>query len=224
MSDLWLSLGKKCLCVILLLVLSGCSTLGGWFGGDEGEEMANTPGTETPNEPAGPTAEEQLAEKDQALIEQGMRIAAAERQLQAMQEENSALKQELDTARQEAEETQALLEQANESQIAAASQNAASNMASMPRPMAPDGGYGLHLASYELRESIEPGIAALTRQIPVLMEGRPIKLAPATVRGRNFNRLIVGQFDTQADAIAECGQALLLVSYCEVVAFEGEDF
>lgn len=224
MRNLWLSSGKFCSFLIMLLVLSGCSTLGGWFGGDEGEEMANAPVTEAPSDPAEPTGEDLLAEKDQALIEQGMRIATTERQLQAVQEENSALKQELDAARQEAEEARAMLEQANESQIAAASQNAASNMPSVPRPNAPDGGYGLHLASYELRESIEPGIAALTRQIPVLMEGRPIKLAQAAVRGRNFNRLIVGQFDNQADAIAECRQALLLVSFCEVVAFEGEDF
>lgn len=224
MGKLWLSLGKFCSLGLMLLVLSGCSTLGGWFGGDEGEEMANEPVTETPQEPAEPTAEELLAEKDQALIEQGMRIAATERQLQAMQEENSVLKQELDAARQETEEARAMLEQANESQITAAAQNASSNMPSVPRPIASDGGYGLHLASYELRESIEPGIAALTRQIPVLMEGRPIKLAQATVRGRNFNRLIVGQFDSQADAVAECRQALLLVSFCEVVAFEGEDF
>ncbi len=224
MSKLWLSPGKKIAFVITLLCLNGCSTVGGWFGGGEGEELAAEPVMDTPTEPVGPTPEELLAEKDQALIEQGMRIAAAENQLRAMQEENSALKQELDAAREETEEIRAMLDQANESQIAAASQNAGANRPSVPRPTAPDGGYGLHLASYELRESIEPGIAALTRQIPVLMEGRPVKLAQATVRGRNFNRLIVGQFDSQADAQAECRQALLLVSYCEVVAFEGEDF
>ncbi len=224
MSGLWLRWGKKIGFVLMLLCLNGCSTVGSWFGGGEGEELAAEPVMNTPTEPAGPTAEEQLAEKDQALVEQGMRIAAAENQLRAMQEENSALQQELDTAREEAAEIRAMLDQANESQVAAASQNASANLPRVPRPTAPDGGYGLHLASYELRESIEPGIAALTRQIPVLMEGRPVKLRQATVRGRNFNRLIVGQFDSQGDAQAECRQALLLVSFCEVVAFEGEDF
>ncbi len=224
MSNLWLSLSKQVTAILLVFLLGGCSTVGAWLGDDDDEtDMAETPVMEAPEPemPAGPTPEELLAQKDQALVEQGMRIAAAERELQMMQEENSVLKQELDTLKEEAEETREMLEQANESQIAAASQAANLNI---PRPVAPDGGYGLHLASYELRESIEPGIAALIRQNSALMQGRPIKIAQATVRGRNFNRLIVGQFDSRSDAEAECRQALLLISFCEVVAFQGEDY
>ena len=147
------------------MLLGGCSTVGGWFGGGEDEETAEAPVVEAPEPEAapGPTPEEMLAEKDQALIEQGMRIAAAERELQMMQEENSALKQELDVLKTESEETQMMLEQANESQVAAAAENANMNM---ERPTAPDGGYGLHLASYELRESIVPGIAAWMVRLP----------------------------------------------------------
>ena len=138
-----------------------------------------------------------------------------------MQEENSSLKSDLEAARAEASETKKMLDQANESQIAAASENAS---ADMPRITAPDGGYGLHVASFEQRESIAPGIRAIERQLPVLIQGKPIKIGQATIRGRNYNRLIIGQFDSQSDALAECQQALLLISFCEVVAFSGEDF
>ena len=221
MSELWLKIGKKTAALLAVLILSGCSTVGGWFGGDEEAEMAEEPVMEAPEEPMGPTPEELRAQKDQAIIEQGMRIANAERELQRLAEENSVLKSDLEVAQKDAGEAKMMLEQANESQVATAAENAASNQ---PRVTAPDGGYGLHLASYELRDSIEPGINAIRRQIPVLIDGRPIKISQATVRGRSFNRLIVGQFDSQADAQAECGQALLLVNFCEVVAFQGEDF
>ena len=229
MNDLWLSFGKKLVCVGGIVILSGCSTVGAWLGDDEEDTMASDEPVMQAPEPVietGPTAEEMLAEKDEALIAQGMRIAVAERELQMMQEENSALKQELDSLKQEAEETRAMLEQANESQIAAASEAASANMANMDvdRPTVPDGGFGLHVASYELRDSIAPGIAALTRQNSALMQGRPIKIAQATVRGRNFNRLVIGQFDSRLDAEAECRQALLLISFCEVVDFRGEDY
>ena len=67
-----------------VLLLSGCSTIGGLFGG-EGDELSNMEveaQTEAEMmEPAAPTPEELLAEKDQALITQGMRIAAAEQEL-----------------------------------------------------------------------------------------------------------------------------------------------
>lgn len=224
MPSLQLIISKFSLTFTLILLLSSCSTVGGWFGGGE-DEMAVEPVMEAPEamEPAGPTPDELLAQKDQALIEQGMRIANAERELQMMQEENSSLKMELDETRKEAEDNQKMLDMANESQVSAAAENTAANN-DMPRMTAPDGGYGLHLASYELRDNIQPGINALTRQIPVLINGRPIKIAQATVRGRNYNRLIVGQFDSQSDAQAECRQALLLISFCEVVAFQGEDF
>lgn len=224
MPSLKLIISKFSLTFFLCLTLSGCSTVGGWFGGGE-DEMAAEPVMEAPEvtEPAGPTPDELLAQKDQALIEQGMRIANAERELQMLQEENSAIKMELEETRKEAEENQKMLDMANESQVSTAAENAGDN-SDMPRVTAPDGGYGLHLASYELRDSIQPGINALTRQIPVLIQGRPIKIAQATVRGRNYNRLVVGQFDSQSDALAECRQALLLISFCEVVAFQGEDF
>lgn len=221
MNELWLKIGKKSVALTAVLILSGCSTVGGWLGGDEEAEMAEEPMMEAPEEPMGPTPEELLAQKDQAIIEQGMRIANAERNLQMLAEENTTLKRDLETAQTEAEEAKMMLEQANESQVAIAAENAAP---SEPRMTAPDGGYGLHLASYGLRENIEPGINALRQQIPVLIDGRPIKIAQATVSGRNYNRLIVGQFDSQAAAQAECNQALLLVSFCEVVAFQGEDF
>lgn len=225
MIELGIKLGRNIAGLSFVMLLCGCSTIDGFLGGGM-NDPANAEATEDVDQaemmvPAEPTAEELLAEKDQALIDQGMRIAAAERELQSLAEQNSALKSELEATKHEVEEREQLLEQANESQIAAAAANAAANM---PRVTVPDGGYGLHLASYELRESIEPGIAALTRQISVLIEGKPIKIAQATVRGRNFNRLIVGQFDSQSNAQAECRQALLLVSFCEVVAFEGEDF
>ncbi|MDG1995824.1 MAG: hypothetical protein P8J14_04970 [Emcibacteraceae bacterium] len=92
------------------------------------------------------------------------------------------------------------------------------------RMTAPDGGYGLHVASYQRRESISPGLAAIGRQVPVLTQGRPVKIADATVRGRTYHRLIIGQFNLQSEAIAECNQAKLLIDFCDVVAFEGEDF
>lgn len=221
MNELWLKIGKNSVALTVVLALSGCSTVGGWLGGDEDVEMAEEPVMETPAEPMKPTPEELLAEKNQALVEQGMRIASAERELQMLAEENSTLKRDLDAAKKEAGEAKMMLDQANESQVANAAQNAAP---SGPRVTAPDGGYGLHLASYELRENIEPGISAIRRQVPVLIDGRPIKIAEATVRGKNYKRLIVGKFDSQSAALAECRQALLLVSFCEVVAFQGEDF
>ena len=164
---------------------------------------------------------DKFSPKDKALVNQGMRIAATERELQMIQEENSTLKAELNAIKAEADETKAMLEQANESQIAAASEVARSNT---PRPKAPNGGYGLHLASYLHTESIEPGLKNLEAKIPVLIEGKPIKIAKATVKGQNYNRLIVGKFDNREDAQGECRQALLLISFCEVVAFEGEDY
>ncbi|MEZ5756725.1 MAG: SPOR domain-containing protein [Emcibacteraceae bacterium] len=217
--------------LFLVLILFGCSTIDGFLGGGmndpENVAAANAEkengqmATPEPAEPAMPTVEEQLAEKDKALVNQGMRIAATERELQMIQEENSSLKAELNALKAEADETKAMLEQANESQVAAASENARSNA---PRPKAPNGGYGLHLASYLHMESIEPGLKNLEAKIPVLIEGKPIKIAKATVKGQNYNRLIVGKFDNRDDAQAECRQALLLISFCEVVAFDGEDY
>ena len=226
MIKVGLKLGKDIAGLLFVLGLCGCSTIDGFLGGGM-NDPANAEATQEVAEadvmgPVEPTAEELLAEKNQALVEQGMRIATAERELKALAEQNSALKSDLEAAQHEIEEREMLLDQANESQIAAAA--AVNAKEGVPRMVAPNGGYGLHLASYELRESIEPGIAALTRQIPVLIEGKPIKISQATIRGRNYNRLIVGQFESQNDAQAECRQALLLVSFCEVVAFEGEDF
>jgi len=62
------------------------------------------------------------------------------------------------------------------------------------------------------------------QRIPILTNGRPIKIASARVGGRNFLRLIIGQFVRQSVAAAECQQALLLIDFCEVIAFEGEDY
>ncbi|HPF45361.1 MAG: hypothetical protein KDF58_05970 [Alphaproteobacteria bacterium] len=217
--------------LFLAAILSGCSTIDGFLGGGQNdpdnvaaakaEKESGQMAAAEPTEPAMPTVEEQLAEKDKALVNQGMRIAATERELQMIQEENSTLKAELNAIKAEADETKAMLEQANESQIAAASEVARSNT---PRPKAPNGGYGLHLASYLHTESIEPGLKNLEAKIPVLIEGKPIKIAKATVKGQNYNRLIVGKFDNREDAQGECRQALLLISFCEVVAFEGEDY
>ncbi|MBT6033808.1 MAG: hypothetical protein HOH19_14630, partial [Kordiimonadaceae bacterium] len=127
--------------------------------------------------------------------------------------------QELQDARIEAEEKQKMLEEQ-----AAAAPVSAPVTTPTARMAAPDGGYGLHLASFLLQESIAPGLANISNRIPVLVEGKPVKIANATVRGQNFMRLIVGQFDMQSEAVAECRQALMLLDFCEVIAFEGEDY
>lgn len=228
MRGLQLISSKFYLFLIATFLLSGCSTIDGFLGGGMNDpanmETAEAEMTEPmPIEEMGPTPEELLAEKDQALVDQGMRLADAQNQLNYMQEENSALRDELDAAKQDALEKQEMLEQQAAEQVVAAAEGAvvASNG---PRISAPDGGYGLHVASYILRESIEPGIRNIGRSIPVLINGRPIKIANANVRGRDYLRLIIGQFDRQSDAAAECQQALLLIEFCEVVAFEGEDY
>jgi len=83
----------------------------------------------------------------------------------------------------------------------------------------------LSLTTYnQLRASIEPGLSDIQQRIPILTNGRPIKIASARVGGRNFLRLIIGQFVRQSVAAAECQQALLLIDFCEVIAFEGEDY
>ena len=123
---------------------------------------------------------------------------------------------------EEALEKQAMLEQQMAEPVAPAEGAVVPNDG--PRASASNGGYGLHVASYELQESVSPGLRNIERRIPVLTNGRPIKIANATVRGRNFLRLIIGQFDRQSDAAAECQQALLLIDFCEVIAFEGEDY
>lgn len=221
---------KKSSCIVLaLLMLSACSTLG--FGDEEiaGEnDMAPENATETmvqddmepmPDEVLSPE-EELMMQKDDALMAQAMRLAQAEQALIALQEQNSALEADLTQARQEANEKQAMLDEQNERQINQSAPEPTNTM----RTTAPDGGYGLHVASFELKESIAPGLASLERQIPVLAEGRPIKIAMADVRGRTFHRLIIGQFNLQSEAVAECNQAKLLIDFCEVIAFEGEDF
>ncbi|MBT6330005.1 MAG: hypothetical protein HOJ34_09510 [Kordiimonadaceae bacterium] len=209
-------------------MLSGYSTIDGFLGGgmndpanvaaSEQEEMAQ----QMPPEEMGPTQEQLDAEKDQALAEQGMRLMDAQNKLTFMQGEISTLNAELNAVRQEALEKQAMLEQQMAEPVAPAEGAVVPNDG--PRASAPNGGYGLHVASYELQESVSPGLRNIERRIPVLTNGRPIKIANATVRGRNFLRLIIGQFDRQSDAAAECQQALLLIDFCEVIAFEGEDY
>lgn len=221
---------KKSSCVVLaLLMLSACSTLG--FGDEEmadENDMAPENATETmaqdniepmPDEVLSPE-EELMMQKDDALMAQAMRLAQAEQALIALQEQNSSLEADLTQARQEANEKQAMLDEQNERQINQTAPEPTNTM----RTTAPDGGYGLHVASFELKESIAPGLASLERQIPVLAEGRPIKIATADVRGRTFHRLIIGQFNLQSEAVAECNQAKLLIEFCDVIAFEGEDF
>lgn len=224
-----INLRKNLSIILALSLLTGCSTLG--FGDNEMDvenDMAqeNSPETMPQDvmDPMPQTAisadEELMKQKDEALMAQSMRLAQAEQALMALQEQNSALEADLTEAREEANEKQAMLDEQNERQI--------NQMAPEPtnamRTTAPDGGYGLHVGSYELQESIAPGLAALERQIPVLAEGRPIKIAMANVRGRTFHRLIIGQFNLQSEAIAECNQAKLLIEFCDVIAFEGEDF
>lgn len=240
MSRLSTNLTKTSGLLLALLVLSGCSTVDNFFGGGlndpenlEGEMAQNADGEmasdememiseEEPEiavEAAQPTTEDIMNEKDDALMAQAMRLAVAEKSLIALQEQNSALEADLNVARMEAEEKQTMLDEQNERQI-----NQAAPQADTMRATAPDGGYGLHVASFELKESIAPGLAAIERQIPVLTEGRPIKVAMATVRGKTFHRLIIGQFNLQSEAVAECSQAKLLMDFCDVIAFEGEDF
>lgn len=211
--------------LFLSFSLSACSTIDGIFGGEDENEPAIA-ASEMPQEDMEPIAEatetpeqEMMRQKDEALMAQAMRLAEAERALIALQEQNNALEADLTEARQEALEKQAMLDEQNERQI-----NQAAPPANVPRMTAPDGGYGLHVASFELQESIAPGLAAIERQIPVLTEGRPIKIAMADVRGRTFHRLIIGQFNSQSEAVAECNQAKLLIDFCDVIAFEGEDF
>lgn len=212
-----------------LLLLSGCSTIDNFLGGglNDPANRENAQNTSmapeigvvaavVASEPAAPTADQLLAEKDQALIDQGMRLAAAERELAAMQEEKSTLQDQLERARTQVEEKQALLDAQNELRV--------NNATPTERVITADGGYGLHVASYTQQESIAPGLREINRRIPVLTEGRPIKIASVTVRGRNYYRLIIGQFNSQSEAIAECNQALMLIDFCEVVAFEGQDF
>lgn len=214
--------------ILIMSLLTACSTLG--FGDDEmasenNMEMDNSAdamtqdSTDQMSEPALTPQEELMMQKDEALMAQAMRLAEAERALIALQEQNSALEADLTQARQDANEKQAMLDEQNERQI-----NQAAPEANAMRMTAPDGGYGLHVASFELQESIAPGLAAIERQIPVLTEGRPIKIAMADVRGRTFHRLIIGQFNSQSEAVAECNQAKLLIDFCDVIAFEGEDF
>ena len=221
---------KKSSCLVLaLLMLSACSTLG--FGDEEmadENDMAPENATETmaqdnmepmPDEVLSPE-EELMMQKDDALMAQAMRLAQAEQALIAFQEQNSALEADLTQARQEANEKQSMLDEQNERQINQTAPEPTNTMLTTT----PDGGYGLHVASFELKESIVPGLASLERQIPVLAEGRPIKIATADVRGRTFHRLIIGQFNLQSEAVAECNQAKLLIEFCDVIAFEGEDF
>ena len=213
--------------VLAFSLLTACSTLG--FGDDDDTQMMDN-AMEADNEmadnemsameePTPSPEQEMMRQKDEALMAQAMRLAQAERALVALQEQNSALEADLNQARQEAADKQAMLDQQNEMQI-----NQAAPQNNDMRVTAPDGGYGLHVASFEFQESIAPGLAAIERQIPVLTEGRPIKIAMADVRGRTFHRLIIGQFDLQSDAVAECNQAKLLIDFCEVIAFEGRDF
>lgn len=227
--------------LLAVMVLSACSTVDGFFGGGlndpenlDGETEQNAEAEMTPDDmdamaeeapemvvSAAPmSAEEMMNQKDEALMAQAMRLSEAERALMALQEQNSALEFALDTAQMEAEEKQALLDEQNERQINQVAPAATNAM----RATAPDGGYGLHVASFELQESIAPGLAAIERQVPVLTEGRPIKVAMANVRGKTFHRLIIGQFNLQSEAVAECNQAKLLIDFCEVIAFEGQDF
>ena len=233
MHGLRLISSKFSLLFISAILLSGCSTIDGIFGGGmndpanveavrAAEDAEQIPMEERmPMERAEPTTEELLAQKDEALIEQGMRLAAAQVNATSMREELSVLQQELEASKLETMQKQEMLDARAEEQVMA---DAESSRMDVPREVAPDGGYGLHLASFELQESIEPGLKFLTNRIPVLIEGKPVKLSDVTVRGRNFRRLIIGQFDSQSDAQAECTQALLLVNFCEVVAFAGEDY
>ncbi len=233
MRVLELIFNKFSVVFIFVIVLSGCSTIDSIFGSgmndpanveaanaaEEAEQMNME--DQMAMEPAAPTAEELLAQKDEALVEQGMRLAAAQTNVTSMREELSTLQQELEAAKLDAMQKQEMLDARAEEQVAA---DAESVTANVPREVAPDGGYGLHLASFELEESIAPGLQFLTNRIPVLIQGKPVKLSDVTVRGKNFRRLIIGQFDSQSDAQAECTQALLLVDFCEVVAFAGEDY
>lgn len=224
--------------IFIILSLSSCSAIDNFIGGglnnpsnqDMNEEMMA--GAEEPSnsliideasamEASEPSAEDMLQEKDNALIEQGMRLAAAERELASLKEQNSSLQQELSQARDDAAQKQRMLDQQVERQVNTATAAPASTQ---PRVTAGNGGYGLHVASFTRRDSISSGLAAINRQVPVLTEGRPLKIATANVRGRTYYRLIIGQFNLQSEAIAECNQAKLLIDFCDVVAFEGEDF
>jgi hypothetical protein len=219
-----------------LVLLSGCSTIDGFIGGGlnapesvetiEPQELS-IDGNMTPSsepeliEPVKTfqTTEELMKEKDNALVEQGMRLATAEKELMASNEEKNILQQELEQVKKEVADKQAELDQQNNIQV-----NNIAPASNAPRAIAPNGGYGLHVASYQRRENIALGLAAIGRQIPVLIEDRPVKVANVTVRGRTYLRLIIGQFNLQSEAIAECNQAKLLIDFCDVVAFEGEDF
>ncbi|MCC3859609.1 SPOR domain-containing protein [Pseudemcibacter aquimaris] len=227
------------LSILLVFSLSACSTIDNFLGGglndpsnlegetasDMGEGQSNTMLIADETMPATAeneqSVEEMLQEKDNALIEQGMRIAAAERELANLKEQNSSLQQELNRALDDAAQKQRMLDQQAERQV---NTSAATQSSRMQNITAPNGGFGLHVASYSRRDSISSGLAAINRQVPVLTEGRPLKIATATVRGRTYYRLIIGQFNLQSEALAECNQAKLLIDFCDVVAFEGEDF
>jgi hypothetical protein len=166
-----------------------------------------------------------LAQKDEALVEQGMRLAQAQSAATLLQNQNATLQQELQKVKLEAAEKQRLVDE-QAAEVARMNAGRVSNNipASSGVAAAPNGGYGMHLASFQKRESIAPGLNDIRLLLPVITNGRPVKIAAVTVNGVNYFRLILGQFDRQSDAVATCVQAKLLVEFCNTVAFEGEDF
>lgn len=197
---------KASLLSMVCLWLSGCSTLDGFFTVDDGAEMAET----LPIEDA-PIIDPQ----QQAIDQQEIRMDKVENALSQLLLEQRSLAAQMEVVKND----NTRIEVAN-----LEAQTIKNTKIENTKNEKSADGMAIHLASYELENSIEPGWQEITEELPDYMKSKQVRIYKASVGTKEFFRLLLGPYNTRADARDACTAVSGQLKFCEVVSFRGTIF
>lgn len=202
---------KAALLCLSFLWLNGCTTIDNFLGGDENEPVnmaeADNPDMAEPVVVIDP--------QQQVADQQAERITRVENALSQILLQQRSLAAEMEAVK---------VEKAENVKVQAEILTAETNQDMRSGNDQPAGGFAIHLASYELESSIEPGWQEIADALPEDMRNKQVRIASATIAGKVFYRLLLGSYDTRAEANDACVALSSLLNYCDVMTFRGYVF
>ncbi len=141
------------------------------------------------------------------INKQNMRIQNLESDVQQMAQQQEAIKTVVDVTKAEVED----IDIAN-----TASETTNEALAAIDNAMS------IHLVSYLKQESIYPGWQKFIKELPEPIKSKQARIKKITIDGDQYYRLLLGPYQTNADANEACQVVKLTFDFCESLPFEGE--
>jgi len=155
---------------------------------------------------------------DGKIEQQKVRMTNIESGLQQLIQQQQVLRNNINSFRQEIKK-----ETAPPARQTAAPARPAQNVAPVNIVQPTTSSFGIHLASYKLRENIIPGLNTIRRLLPDTIRSKQARIATLDISGTEYYRLILGPYKNRTEASTDCGIIMQNFDFCEIIDFMGEE-